>query len=118
MIRRYVLLAVMLFVVSFHSRLNAENWGGWRGPRGDGTSLEIKVPLQWNGLSGENITWKVAVPGIGHSSPIVWQEQIFLATCDTKTGARLLISLDRQTGKTQWTKNGNEVAAGNQTSLE
>jgi outer membrane protein assembly factor BamB len=104
MVRRYVLLAFLFFAVSFQGRLNAENWGGWRGPRGDGTSLENNVPLRWNGLSGENITWKIAVPGIGHSSPIVWQERIFLATCDTKTGDRLLMCLDRQTGKTRWTK--------------
>ena len=104
MIRRYVLMALLLLVVSFQGRLNAENWGGWRGPRGDGTSLESNVPVHWNGPSGENITWKIVVPGIGHSSPIVWQERIFLATCDTETGDRLLISLDRQTGKTLWTK--------------
>ena len=78
MIRRYALLALLLIVVSFQSRLNAENWGGWRGPRGDGTSLENNVPLRWNGPTGENITWKIAVPGIGHSSPIVWQDRVFL----------------------------------------
>ena len=104
MIRRYALLALLLIVVSFQSRLNAENWGGWRGPRGDGTSLENNVPPRWNGPTGENITWKIAVPGIGHSSPIVWQDRVFLVSCDTETGDRLLISLDRLTGKTRWTK--------------
>lgn len=104
MIRRSALWALLLFVVSFQGRVHAENWGGWRGPRGDGTSLETNVPRHWNGKTGENIAWKVAVPGVGHSSPIVWQDRVFLSSCDTETGDRLLLSLDRRTGKPLWTK--------------
>ena len=49
----------------------AENWPAWRGPRGDGTSQEQNVPIHWSGE--ENVAWKVAVPGTGHASPIVWR---------------------------------------------
>ena len=49
-----------------------ENWPGWRGPRGDGTSLEKGVPTEWNGITGKNIIWKTSVPGRGYASPIVW----------------------------------------------
>jgi outer membrane protein assembly factor BamB len=84
----------------------AENWPGWRGPRGDGTSLESAVPTKWNGQTGENIAWKVAIPGTGHSSPIVWEDRLFIVTCLTDeqsdAGDRVLMCLDRGTGKTLW----------------
>src|SRR6478752_1948094 len=56
----------------------AENWPGWRGPTGDGVSREANVPIQWNGNSNEHVAWKVPTPGSGHSSPIVWNDRIFL----------------------------------------
>jgi outer membrane protein assembly factor BamB len=80
----------------------AENWPCWRGPRGDGTSLEKNVPLQWDGVTGENITWKTAIPGWGHSSPIVWEDRLFVVTCDELSQGRLLLCLDRHTGKILW----------------
>ena len=49
---------------------NAENWPVWRGPRGDGTSLETKVPTKWSATN--NIHWKTELPGIGHASPVVF----------------------------------------------
>lgn len=81
---------------------SAENWPQWRGPRGDGTSLETNVPTQWDGTTGEGIAWKVPVPGRGHSSPIVWDDQIFLATCLEESGERALLCLDRQDGRLRW----------------
>lgn len=81
-----------------------ENWPGWRGPRGDGTSLEPNVPVKWDGVKGENLVWKVAVPGSGHASPIVWSDRIFLVACLDASKERVLISLDRATGKTLWQK--------------
>ena len=56
----------------------AENWPGWR-PRGDGTSLETNVPVNWS--ETENIAWKVEVPGVGHASPIVWNDRVFVVSC-------------------------------------
>lgn len=79
-----------------------ENWPGWRGPRGDGVSLEPNVPTTWNGTTGDNIAWKVAIPGRGHGSPIIWENRIFLVSCLEETGERVLIALDRATGKTIW----------------
>ncbi len=81
---------------------SAENWPAWRGLRGDGTSLEPNVPIRWDGRSGENVLWKVPTPGRSHSSPIVWEDRIFLVTCIEETGDRLLLCLDRTTGKTLW----------------
>jgi outer membrane protein assembly factor BamB len=82
------------------STLQAEEWPGWRGPRGDGTSLEKGIPLRWS--STENVHWKVPIPGKGHSSPIVWGDRLFLTTCLEKEGHRQLLCLDRRDGKLLW----------------
>jgi hypothetical protein len=81
---------------------HAENWPAWRGPRGDGTSEESNVPTHWNAATGENIAWKVEVPGEGHSSPIVWNDSLFLVSCLTESEERVLLCLDRRTGDKRW----------------
>ena len=80
----------------------AKNWPGWRGLRGDGSSGEPSVPTKWNGATGENVAWKTAIPGTGHSSPIVWGERIFLVSCLEDSGDRTLFALDRKTGGVLW----------------
>ncbi|HUS72328.1 MAG TPA: PQQ-binding-like beta-propeller repeat protein [Sedimentisphaerales bacterium] len=92
-------LAIAL-VTGLSGLVRAENWLGWRGPRGDGTSLEKKVPVTWS--STKNIVWKTAVPGKGHASPIVWEEHIFLVTALEGKKQRLLLCLDRENGKILW----------------
>ena len=54
------------------------NWPQWRGPAGQGISAETDLPSQWSGT--ENVAWKTAIPGRGHSSPIVWGNRVFLTT--------------------------------------
>jgi outer membrane protein assembly factor BamB len=81
-----------------------ENWPGWRGPRGDGTSQETQIPTSWNGQTGENIAWKTEIPGTGHSSPIVWGDRVFVVTCLDDKSERALLCLDRRTGKILWQK--------------
>ncbi len=78
----------------------AENWPGWRGPRGDGTSNEKSLPLTWS--ETENIRWKAPIPGKGHSSPIVWDDRIFVTTCLEEKGERVLICLNRRDGSIRW----------------
>ncbi|UCD50197.1 MAG: PQQ-like beta-propeller repeat protein [Phycisphaerales bacterium] len=78
----------------------AENWPGWRGPRGDGTSLETNVPLRWSGT--KNVTWKTAIPGKGHASPIVWDGRVFIVTALAETTERLLLCLDATSGAVLW----------------
>lgn len=79
---------------------NSEDWPGWRGPRGDGTSAEIGLPIRWSAT--ENVRWKVAVPGTGHSSPIVSGNRVFLTSCREATHERLLLCYDRHDGKLLW----------------
>jgi hypothetical protein len=82
--------------------VGAENWPGWRGPRGDGSSLEKNLPARWNGPGGENVAWKVEVAGQGHASPIVWGDRIFVVTCREESQERLLVCLDRSDGRVLW----------------
>jgi outer membrane protein assembly factor BamB len=69
--------AAILIIVSF-SLAYAENWPSWRGPGALGISSEADIPVKWD-LS-KNIKWKVEVPGLGHSSPIVWGDRVFITT--------------------------------------
>jgi outer membrane protein assembly factor BamB len=78
----------------------AEEWPGWRGPRGDGTSAETGVPRTWG--PKENIAWMAPIPGVGHSSPVVWGDHIFVTSCIEEQGKRLLVAVDRPTGKIVW----------------
>jgi len=80
----------------------AENWPCWRGPRGDGSSLEKGLPIEWDGPGGKNIGWKVPLPGTGHASPIVWEDRIFTVSALDNRDERILLCLDRKTGKLLW----------------
>ena len=82
--------------------LAAENWPCWRGPRLDGTSVERNVPLHWNASS--NVAWKTELPGIGHASPIVWNDRVFLVTSLPAEQDRDLLCLDRASGRLLWQK--------------
>ena len=53
-----------------------DNWHHWRGPNFDGTSPNAKPPLEWS--ADKNVKWKVPVPGEGQSTPIIWENKIFL----------------------------------------
>ncbi len=95
-------LLVLLFSLAVLFPAYAENWPCWRGPRGDGTSLEPNPPIYWTSTS--NVLWKVAVPGEGHSSPIVWQDRVFLTAALKESQERILLSFERKTGATLWKK--------------
>jgi outer membrane protein assembly factor BamB len=78
----------------------AENWPCWRGPRLDGTSLDKNAPLHWSATS--NVAWRVALPGIGHASPIVWNDRVFLVTSMAEKQTRDLLCYERGTGDLRW----------------
>lgn len=94
---RLVALAAGLLMAS---AANAEDWPAWRGPRGDGISLEKSVPLSWS--PEKNILWKTEIPGRGHSSPIVWKDRIFVTSAVESEEKRILLCLDAASGRTLW----------------
>src|SRR5581483_3655532 len=54
------------------------NWPQGRGPAANGLVLHGNPPLHW--AEGKNIKWKVALPGLGHSTPVIWEQKIFIVT--------------------------------------
>jgi len=76
-------------------------WPGWRGPTGDGHSTEKDLPQKW---AEESVTWKTPLKGAGQSSPVVWGERIFLTTALDKGRQRVVLCVDRRTGKIEWEK--------------
>ncbi len=56
----------------------ARSWPQWRGPLATGAAPHADPPVEWSETA--NVRWKVAVPGRGHSTPIVWGDRIFLTT--------------------------------------
>ncbi len=95
-------LKISLLLSCLTSALLADNWPGWRGPTGDGICPDQKAPLEWS--LDKNLKWKTKIPGIGHASPVIWGDSIFLVSADEATGERLLLKLDRKTGKAIWKK--------------
>ena len=76
----------------------AGNWPQWRGPAMNGSAVETNLPVRWS--TTENVTWKLALPEFSGSTPIVWDDRIFLNTAD---GTELyLVCVDRRTGLQTW----------------
>ncbi len=81
--------------------LLADNWSGFRGNRGDGVSAETRMPLSWSPTS--NILWKTPLPGPGSSSPILWENRLFLTqSLDQKGKNRAILCLDALSGRELW----------------
>ena len=79
----------------------AETWPRWRGPSGQGDVAGSGYVDRWG--PEENVRWKVAVPGKGNSSPIVWGDRIFLTTAEAAGTKRSVLAFDRATGMRLWT---------------
>lgn len=56
----------------------AESWPSFRGVRAAGVAEGIRLPDTWDGAKGTNILWRTAIPGLAHSSPVVWGQRIFV----------------------------------------
>jgi hypothetical protein len=78
----------------------AQEWPSWRGPKGDGTTTETGFPVTWSATEG--VRWKAPVPGVGHSSPIVWGDKVFLTTCIEASRERRLLCYSVRDGKLLW----------------
>jgi outer membrane protein assembly factor BamB len=106
------------------------NWGHWRGPWGTGVAPAADPPVDWSESDGHNVRWKVALPGQGHSTPLVWGEHVFV-TAAVPFGAALepifskapgahdnapithrqrfvVIAVDRRNGEMRWQRTMHE----------
>ncbi|MDB6038912.1 MAG: hypothetical protein JWM99_2753, partial [Verrucomicrobiales bacterium] len=93
-------IIICFATIAFLSRvaLIAGNWPEWRGPNGNGVSLEKNLPTAWS--TNQNIVWKVTLPEAGNSTPVVWGNKVFLT--QAIENRRTIICLDRRSGKLLW----------------
>lgn len=108
----------------------SQYWPQWRGPAARGISATATPPLEWN--ETKNVRWKAPIPGSGTSTPIIWEDKVFLLTAiksapasaaaagsGAEGGARsevvtdsyrfVVLCLDRKSGKTLWEKTACET---------
>src|SRR5439155_15064416 len=106
--------------------LSAADWPQFRGPQAGGLDTNAPASVRWNVERGENIRWQTPIPGLGHSSPVIWDNRIYVTTAVRPGKAELkvglygdiassddsgpqewrLLALDKATGKILWDKPG------------
>lgn len=82
--------------------LQAGNWPQFRGPTGQGRSAESDVPLSWS--TTNNVRWKTPIPGESWSSPIVWNDRLFVTTATDAGQTCRVLALDATSGKVLWNR--------------
>jgi len=101
------------------------SWPSFRGAAAAGVADGQHLPDAWDGKAGTNVLWHVPIPGLGHSSPVVWGDTIFVATAvstlpnasfkpglygdgdaseDRSPQKWELLALDKKTGAVRWTR--------------
>jgi outer membrane protein assembly factor BamB len=116
-------------VLALISVAAAQNWPSFRGPAASGVADNQNLPVKWDTAHGTGIQWTAALPGLAHSSPIVWQDRIFVTTAvssrpdasfkrglygegdasdDVSPQQWKLICLDRRSGKILWDRTAYE----------
>lgn len=102
------------------------DWPSFRGSRAAGVADGFSTPTEWNVPEGKNLLWKTPIPGLGHSSPIVWSDRVYVTTAIATSGAEQslkiglygdidgppndqemkwdLLALDKRSGKLLWQK--------------
>ena len=78
----------------------ADHWPAWRGPSGLGVSTEHNLPTHWSRT--ESVRWRAALPDRGNSTPIVWDNRVFVTQAIEKDNRRTLMCFDRKDGKLLW----------------
>jgi outer membrane protein assembly factor BamB len=92
-------ILALLLLISTVALADGADWSRFRGPNGTGVSDEKSIPVQWD---NSTTLWKVALPGLGNSSPIIWGDSLYIQT-STPT-ERQIICIDAKTGRTRWVK--------------
>ena len=87
-------------ISEMESTLSENDWGGWRGPSGDGIAVPQEIVTTWDETT--NVLWRADVPGRGHSSPIVVGDSVFLATAIQAEETQCVIAYNRVDGTERW----------------
>ncbi len=117
------LALLLIVVIQPITAQRGDRWPSFRGPSASGVGDDVRVPDRWNVKDGSNVRWRVAVPGLGHSSPIVWGDRVFVTTAISSRGGAtfkpglygegtasedrsvqrwVVMALDRGTGRVVW----------------
>jgi outer membrane protein assembly factor BamB len=94
----------MLFgfaVLSFSNFAAADEWPRFRGPNGDGQSDFKGIPTEWK---TDEYAWKKPLPGMGHSSPVIWGDRLFVTSADPDNGEQIILAFDARSGEQLWEK--------------
>ena len=99
------------------------SWPSFRGPHASGVAEGQHLPDRWNGKTGENILWRTPIPGLAHSSPVVWGHRVFVTSAissrpdatfkpglygdgesseDLSSHKWVLYAIDKRTGIIEW----------------
>jgi len=79
----------------------AQHWPSFRGPQASGVSDGQALPATWDAEKSVNLRWKTPIPGLAHSSPIVWGNRIFLTTAISAAESPAYVAKDRGIGLAQ-----------------
>lgn len=92
--------SILLFSLAATLTVSAANWPAWRGPHHNGACDETGLPTKWSAT--ENIAWKVALPGPGNSTPVIWGDKVFVTQSLNNGQRRELWCFNKQTGEVLW----------------
>ena len=91
-------LPPLLALLSMAAATPAQEWTRFHGPNGTGISHAKSIPTK---LTDADVNWRIELPGVGHSSPVLWGSKLFVTTCEPSGGVRVLCH-DAVTGKQLW----------------
>ncbi len=96
--RSTITLVVLALAATQSSAIGVEGfWNQYRGPGGDGKTLAKSLPIEFG--ETQNVRWKTAIPGRGFSSPVVWDDQIWLTTAPLDGQQLYALAVDLHSGK-------------------
>ena len=94
-----ILMLLVAFVILTNT-VSAENWNQWRGPFLNGSTSEKELPNTWS--KTENVLWVVKTPGPGQSTPIIWEDRVFITAIEEESENMSAICLNRADGQELW----------------
>jgi outer membrane protein assembly factor BamB len=78
----------------------AGNWPQWRGPSFNGYTTETNLPTTWS--KTQNVVWESKLPGPGSSTPIVWDDRVFVTAIEAESKKMWALCVDRKDGHELW----------------
>jgi outer membrane protein assembly factor BamB len=89
----FLLLTTLLPAAPGTSLAPEVHWPTFRGPNASGIAEGFTTPTQWNVSAGENVKWKTPIPGLGHSSPVIWGNNLFITTAISQANNTIRVGL-------------------------